>query len=70
MVTQSNLLTSGILSLDDFFFFHFFLNMLFFISFLFLQLEIEVLKLFDATISNFWLFVKEVRDMISLSSYI
>jgi hypothetical protein len=51
-------------------FFHFFFNTLLFISFLFLQLEIEVLKLFDATISNFSLVVRKVLDMISLSSYI
>jgi hypothetical protein len=51
-------------------FFHFFFNTLLFISFLFLQLEIEVLKLFDATISDFSLVVRKVLDMISLSSYI
>jgi hypothetical protein len=51
-------------------FFHFLFNTLLFISFLFLQLEIEVLKFFDATISNFSLVVKKVLDMISFSSYI
>ncbi len=50
-------------------FFSFFSNTLL-ISLLFLQLEIEVLKFFNATISNFSLVVKKVPYMISLSSYI
>jgi hypothetical protein len=37
---------------------------------LFLQLEIEALKLFNATISNFGLIIREVPNMISLGSYI
>jgi hypothetical protein len=37
---------------------------------LFLQLEIKELKFFDPTISDFFLVVREVMDMISLSSYI
>jgi hypothetical protein len=51
-------------------FFHFFFSTLLFISFLFLHIEIEVLKFFDATISDFSLVVKKVLDMIPLSSYI
>jgi hypothetical protein len=51
-------------------FFHFLFNTFLFISFLFLQLDIEVLKFFDATISNFSLVVRKVLDMISFSSYI
>ncbi len=52
------------------FFFHFFLNMLLLISLLFLQLEIEELKLFDATILDFSLVIREVLDIIFFSSYI
>jgi hypothetical protein len=43
---------------------------MFIISLLFLQLEIKAFKLFDAIVSNFSLVMKEVLDMISLSSYI
>jgi hypothetical protein len=35
-----------------------------------MQLEIEALKLFNATISNFNLIIKEVLDMIAFMSYI
>ncbi len=37
---------------------------------LLLQLEIEVFKLFNATISEFSLAMRKVPDMIFLSSYI
>jgi hypothetical protein len=70
MVTQGNLLTSSILFMDDFSFFHFSLNMLLLILLLLLQLEIEALKLFDATIFDFSLVMREVLDIISFSSYI
>ncbi len=51
-------------------FFHFLSRTLFLISLLFLQLEIEVFKLFDAIVSDFSLVVREVSNMISLSSHI
>ncbi len=44
--------------------------MLLLISLLFLQLEIEELKLFDATILDFSLVIREVLDIIFFSSYI
>ncbi len=52
-----------------FFIFDFFFKT-FLIALLFLHLDIEAFKLFDVIISNFGLTVKEVLDMISLSSYI
>jgi hypothetical protein len=52
-----------------FFIFHFFSKILL-VAFLFLQLEIEALKLFDETISDFSLVVRKVLDVISLSTYI
>jgi hypothetical protein len=69
MVAQCNFLALGILFLDAIFF-SFFSKMFFLIAFLFLQLEIEVLKLYYAIISNLSLVMKKVYDMTSLSSYI
>lgn len=51
------------------FIFYFFFKT-FLIALLFLQIDIEVFKLFDVIISNFGLTMREVLDMISLSSYI
>jgi hypothetical protein len=69
MVAQGNLLASSIIFLDAIFYFHFFSKILL-VAFLFLQLEIEALKLFDETISDFSLVVRKVLDVISLSTYI
>jgi hypothetical protein len=58
MVAWGNLPTSSILFLDDLFF-HFFSKIFLLISLLLLQLEIEVLKLFNAIVSDFSLVVKK-----------
>ncbi len=47
-----------------------FFKIVFLSALLFLQLEIKLLKLFDATIFDSSLTIKEVSDMIFLSSYI
>ncbi len=59
MVAQSNFLILSIIFLDTVFF-SFFLKHTPYCA-LFLQLEIEVLKFFDATISNFSLVVREFK---------
>ncbi len=53
-------MASSILFMDETFFFHFFSKMLLLIALLFLYLEIEALKLFDAIVSDFFLVVKKV----------
>ncbi len=71
MVTQGNLLALGILFMDVFFFFfHFFSRMILLISFLLLQLEIEAIKFFNATISDFSLVVKGTEYDIFFLIYI
>jgi hypothetical protein len=61
---------SGIMyTISGSFSFHLFSRTLL-ISLLFFQLEIEVIKLFDATIFNFLLVVRDVLDTIYLPSFI